>query len=761
MSGSSPALHSDGLGRLTRLEDFRLLTAGGMYVEDVDDPLLEGAAHVCFVRSTAAHANIEVSVEEARRLPGVLAAFVASDLDLGAFPSIVPSCPETMWAPLLAAHRVRYVGEPVAVVVAATKEQAADATMAVEVAYDFLPAVVNVEEAQLDEVLLFADQGTNTVTSIHAGDESGLFDGCEIVVEGRVRWPSLAPCPLEGRSAASVWDSTGRLHHWLSSQAPQASRALLSRLLGVDDSAIRVVAPDVGGGFGAKHSSYPEDVVLAWIARALRRPVRWTETRTEGMLGMTHGRSQVQRVRLGGTRSGKLLAYQLDLLQDAGAYPGMAAYTPEATCRMAVGPYDVQRFSFTAQVVVTNTTPIGAYRGAGRPESTSAIEYAVDLFAEQAGLDPVEVRRRNLVRADHFPYRNAVGTIYDSGDYERALDMVVDASGYDGLRDRQSQRRLKSAGAQIGIGTSCYVESTGGPALMSEFASVTLKEDGSVLVDTGTMPHGQGHATVWTNIVSDTLGISPGHIFVRSGDTDIVPVGSGTFGSRSAQLAGSAVLQCSERLVERGREKAAELMEAALDDMLLDRDSGRFHVVGNPSKYLTWGDIAASSGRDTDEQYVFAQSGPTFAFGAHVAVVETDLETGKVLLTDLVSVDDAGTILNAPIVEGQRHGGIAQGVAQVMLEEYVYDTEGNPITTNLADYPMISAAELPSFRLLTLETPTTQNPLGVKGIGEAATAGAIAAVHSAVIDSIRHLGVQSVDMPATPERVWRAIQNAQ
>jgi carbon-monoxide dehydrogenase large subunit len=746
---------------ITRREDEDLLTRGGNYVEDVSDPLLEGAVHVCFVRSTEAHALIDVHVDDVKGQPGVVGAFVGADLDLGPFPFAIPIYADAMRSAYLATDRVRYVGEPIAAVVATSLAEALDAAQLVAADYQPLPVVVDIEEALRDEVLLFPDHGTNTAISYEMGSEDDLFAGCEVVVDAEVRWPRLAPCPLEGRSAASVWSPDGRLHHWLSSQAPQASRGLLSRVLEVEESLVRVVSPDVGGGFGAKHGSYPEDVLLAWISRAVGRPARWTESRTEGMLGMSHGRSQIQRMRIGGTRDGRILAYRLELLQDAGAYPAMGGYTPGATGRMAAGPYDIPRFYFTSRAVVTNTTTVGAYRGAGRPEATAAIERAVDLFALEVGMDPVEVRRRNLVPAHAFPYRNGVGMMYDTGDYERALDMVLGAADYGSLRHEQANRRRSPDAVQLGIGTATYVQSTGGPALMSEFGRVQITADGTVVVDAGTMPHGQGHVTVWTSIVSETLGVAPDQVVVRSGDTDISPSGFGTFGSRSGQLAGSAILQCSEILVERAKHLTADLLEANRPDVVFDNMQGRFHVAGSPSMFRTWTDIVAASGRPSlGEECTYESSAPTFAFGAHLAVVETDLETGRVRLIRFVSVDDAGRLLNPLIVEGQRHGGAAQGIAQVVLEEFVYDAAGTPLTTNLADYAMISAAELPSFDLLTLETPTPINPLGAKGIGEASTGGAIAAVQSAIFDSVHYLGVGEIDMPATPERVWRAVQRA-
>ncbi|MBO0731915.1 MAG: molybdopterin-dependent oxidoreductase, partial [Acidimicrobiaceae bacterium] len=425
---------------------------------------------------------------------------------------------------------------------------------------------------------------------------------------------------------------------------------------------------------------------------------------------------------------------------------------------MAPGTYDIPKLQFSARAVVTNTNPLVAYRGAGRPEATAAIERAMDLFAAEIGMDPAEVRRRNLVADDKFPYTTAAGTTYDIGAYSRALDLVLEAAGYDELRAEQARRRQAGDRLLLGIGLSCYVEITNGAGPPGEFAAVEVLRDGKARVYTGTSPHGQGHATAWTQLASAQLGIPMEDIEFVANDTDLVRSGGGTMGSRSLQSGGLAVHEASVELVNQARRLAAELLEASADDVVLDRVNGRFHVAGTPTVGRSWAEIAdAAAPRgglrvDLDS----APPGPTFPFGAHVAVVEVDTEIGAVRLTRLVAVDDAGTIINPLLAEGQRHGGLAQGAAQALLEEFRYDEDGNPLTASLADYAMVSATELPSFELVPMTTPTPINVLGAKGIGESGTIGSTPAVQNAVIDAVAHLGVRHVDMPTTPERVWRA-----
>jgi aerobic carbon-monoxide dehydrogenase large subunit len=752
--------------RVRRVEDPALLTRGGTYVADVRDPLLDGAAHVAFVRSPIAHGTLRgVDTTEAAAMPGVVA--VLSAVDLGLTPQPNPFNPAIATAPL-ALDRVRYVGEPIAVVIAETHTQAVDAAEAVHPDIDPMRTVVGIDAALAGDTLLYPDLGSNVAMD---GSWMGvppptedLFDGCDVVVRGRFLNQRLAPCPLEARSAACAWSADGRLHQWATSQVPHMLRDVLGQVYGGSDR-VRVIVPDMGGGFGPKSGMHPEEIMLGGLAAAVGRPLRWSESRSESMVGLEHGRGQLHEVTIGGTRDGRVLAYRLEIVQDAGAIPGFGALIPLMLTRpMACGVYDIARVECTARAVVTNTTPVAAYRGAGRPEATAAIERAMDLFAAELGLDPVAVRRRNLIPAFATERATSMGTMYDCGAYESALDAALDHAGYETLRKEQQARRERGDTLLLGIGVSCYVEVTGNSASggeRSEGARLTVGDDGAVTVYTGTSPHGQGHDTSWAMIAADELGVPMDAVRVVHGDTDLVPIGGGTYGSRSAQQGGAAVQQASVELVAGASAIAADLLEAAATDVVLT--DGRFHVAGTPARSVSWAEVAgrgAAAGAPLDVTARFVASNATYPFGTHVAVVEVDVDTGDARVVRLVACDDAGRILNPLIGEGQIHGGIAQGVAQALLEQVVYDDDGNPQTGNFATYSIISATELPMFEVVEHETPTPVNPLGAKGIGESGTIGSTPAVHSAVVDALAHLGVRHIEMPCTPERVWRAIRDA-
>jgi carbon-monoxide dehydrogenase large subunit len=520
-----------------------------------------------------------------------------------------------------------------------------------------------------------------------------------------------------------------------------------------------VVVPDVGGGFGPKIEGTPEEMLLPWLAKQVQRPVKFVETRSENMIAMGHGRDQIQYLAIGGDRDGTVKAYRIEVLGNAGAYCMLGGFLPFFTHVMASGVYAIPKIETAARSVVTNTTPVVAYRGAGRPEATAAIERAIDLFAAEIGLDPVEVRRKNLIGRDAFPATTAVGTVYDTGDYERSLDLVLEAADYRALREEQAARRARNDVKQLGIGVSVYVEITSGPSPgTTEWGKVEINADGSATIYSGSLSHGQSHATAFAMLVTEQTGIPMDKITLVQGDTARVPKGTGTNASKSLQAGGSAVFVSAGKVVDRARTIAAELLEASADDVVLDKVAGRFHVQGTPAKALGWAEIAAHAGAEglsatTDD----VQAGSSFPFGAHVVVVELDTETGEVEVLRVVTCDDCGTILNPNLVEGQRHGGIAQGLAQALLEEVRYDADGNPITGNFADYAIVSAAELPSYELIPLETPTPNNPLGAKGIGESGAIGATPALQNAVCDALAHFGVRHIDIPATPEKVWAAI----
>jgi carbon-monoxide dehydrogenase large subunit len=497
-------------------------------------------------------------------------------------------------------------------------------------------------------------------------------------------------------------------------------------------------------------------MLLGPISKALGRPVRWRETRSESMMNLGHGRAQLQYVTIGGTREGKVTHYQLHLFQDAGGFMDVGGVLGFAMTRpMAQAVYDIANVECRATSVLTNTTPTVPYRGAGRPEATAAAERAMDLFAAEIGKDAAEVRRMNLIPKFLEPHATAIGHVYDVGDYEGALDKALEAAGYTELRAEQARRREAGDDKLLGIGVSVYVEVTGGVDPMGEAAKIEVQDDGSALVYTGTSPHGQGHDTSWSMIASDQTGIPMDRITLIWGDTDLVPEGGGTMGSRSLQQGGMAVNKASIELVEKAQKLAATLLEADEADIVLDKDNGAFHVAGTPAVAKTWADLAVAAKGQGDDLTIdtrFEAGQATFPFGAG---------TGQVKHLRQIACDDAGRVVNPMLLDGQIHGGIAQGTAQALLEEVRYDEDGNPITSNLADYGMISATELPSFEVIHMETPTFVNPLGAKGIGESGTIGSTPAVQSAVIDALSHLGVRHIDMPATAEKVWRAIQSAQ
>jgi len=747
--------------RVLRREDPKFLTVGGTYVADLDLP---GSVHLTFVRSSMAHATIvSVDTSQAAAMPGVIGVYTNDDLGMANFPTIMGMTNAAMTAPMLASGTVRFVGEPIVAIVAATRESAADAAEWVVVEYEPLTVVIDPVEARKDNDLLFPDAGTNTAFTLDFGGDESLFDDCEVVIELTLANQRVAPCPLEVRSAAGHMTADGRLEFNSSTQAPHGVRDALATFLNLEPGKVHIVTPDVGGGFGAKASVYQEDIVVGWCAQQLGRPVRWTETRSESMLGLGHGRAQVQHVRIGGTREGIVQAYRIEVLQDSGAYPNFGTVLPFMTRVMTSGPYKIPKAECASVSVVTNSTPTVAYRGAGRPEATAAIERIMDLFAREIGMDPAEVRRRNLIGKDDFPYTTPVETVYDVGDYHQALDLALEMAGYEGLRAEQARRRAAGDVRQLGIGLSCYVEITNGLP-DGEFGAVEVRPDGKVIVRTGTSPHGQGHVTAWSMLVAEQLGVPMEEIEVIHGDTDIVPRGAGTMGSRSLQIGGAAVNQAAVDVVEKAKDLAADLFEADRGDVVLDKASGSFHVVGSPAVSHSWADLAraavAKDGNPLFAEVDLASPGPTFPFGTHVSVVEVDTETGKVTLLRHIAVDDAGRIINPLLAEGQVHGGIAQGVAQALLEEVVYDLDGNPLTSTFADYSFISAAELPSYETRFTETPTPVNALGAKGIGESGTIGSTPAVHNAVCDAVAHLGVRHVDMPTTPMRVWNAINEA-
>jgi len=736
--------------RVSRVEDPRFLTTGGVYGADVE--LREATVHIVFVRSEYANATIEsIDTSDALSAPGVLAVVTAADLGVGTLRPPFPMIDAAMGRPLLAVDRVRFVGEPVAAVIAATHAQGVDAAELVFVDAIPLDAIMDPQLAAApDSAQLFDDAASNVAFAVPA--EPIDFSGCDVVVEVDIVNQRLAGAPIESRAATAYWEGE-RLVQWASSQSVHVVQSSLMQVYGLDADNIRVINADVGGAFGVRGRPGAEELLLGDLARIVDRPVRWVETRSESFAAMGHGRGQHQSVTLGGTSDGDVTHYKLDMIQEVGAYPSIGAILPMATGVMGAGPYDVANLEISFRSVVTNTSPVVAYRGAGRPEATAAIERAVDLFAAEIGLDPVAVRHRNFIADDAFPFPNRRGMHYDSGRYGTTLDLALEASGHADLVAKREARVAAGDTKRLGIGVASYVEITGGATGGTEHGRIKINADGTVDVFTGSTSTGQGHHTAWAMLVSDRLVVPIDHITVHDGDTDIIPNSDVTGGSRSLQIAGAAVADAAEHVVEQAKQLAADRLEAALDDIVLDVSG--FHVVGSPAVAVSWADLAETT--PLDHASDLAQTAASFPFGSHVAVVEVDTDTGKVELLRMVACDDAGTLLNPLLAEGQIHGGIAQGVAQALFEEVTYDGDGNLTSSTFLDYMMPSAADMPSFETVASETPSPLNPLGAKGIGESGSIGSTAAVHNAVLDALRPLGVRHLDMPLSPLKIWTAI----
>ncbi|MDN5933574.1 MAG: molybdopterin-dependent oxidoreductase, partial [Pseudonocardia sp.] len=644
--------------------------------------------------------------------------FTAADLDLPAHHGLMVVNSD-LPRPPLATDRVRFVGEAVAVVVAESQAAAVDAAELVEVDYDPLPAVVDPEAAlEPGAELQFPGHGSNLAAGVRApGDPLG---DAEVVVRARMVNQRLAVMPMEGNAIAVRPEDDGGLTIWVSTQMPHGFRAQAASLFGLDADRVRVITPHVGGAFGGKAGMLAEHTAAVGVARALGRPVRWVETRSENLVSMPHGRGQIAYYELGLTRAGRITGLRARVVADSGAYAGFGgALAMGPTYVMSQGVYDIPKIGYDAAVALTNTTPMGAFRGAGRPEATAHLERIMDLAADELGLDPVEIRRINFLDPAAFPVTTGPGARYDVGDYDLPLREALRLADHDKLREEQATRRENGDPVQLGIGICVYVEITAGGG-GSEYGSVTVHADGTGTISAGTSGHGQGHPTAFAMLASDRLGIPIERFSFRQSDTALVPRGSGTGGSRSLQMGGNAVRAAADDVLEQARRRAAALLEASVDDVQLswndETGDGEFGVAGVPSVTLTWTQVA-SAGEELFAGLDFRQDGATFPFGAHVSVVEVDTDTGKVTPRRHVAVDDCGRILNPLLVTGQQHGGLAQGVAQALYEEVLFDPEGQPLTATLADYRMPSAADLFTFETANTETPTPMNPLGAKGIG--------------------------------------------
>lgn len=776
------------IGRsVPRREDAALLTGRGTWTDDIRLP---GMLHFAVLRSPHAHAKlVSVDVSGALDRPGVVAAFSGADF-AGDFAIGIPcGWPVTEDIkipdhPPLATDEVNHVGDGVAVVVAIDRYTAKDALEFVEVEYEELPAVVDIEAALAEGSLLVHESlGTNHCYTwpLAVGDVDGVFAEADVVVEGRYLQQRIIPSAIEPRGVVANPDPVnGGFTVYTSTQVPHFVRDILAVMCGVPDSKLRVVAPDVGGGFGSKLNVYAEEALALALARKLDVPVKWIEERSENHIATTHGRGQVQRMSVAATSEGRILGMKVELLADMGAYlqlltPGIAVFGAFTYC----GLYDFGAYSFTCRGVFTNLTPTDAYRGAGRSEAAYAHERIMDDLARELGMDPAEVRLKNLIEPFDEPRVVPSGVMYDSGDYERTMRKALEVSDYDGVRAEQRRRREAGDTVALGIGIGNFTESGGlspskvaaGVRLQSggwEASTVRMLASGKVEVVTGTSPHGQGHETAWAQIAADALGVSPDDVEVLHSDTLIAPFGRDTYGSRSLPVGGVAVHLASGKVIDKARKIAAHMMEAAEGD--IEFTGGRFSVAGSPEQGVSIQEVAGEAflGVNLPEgmepnltaDHHFDPPNFTWPFGTHICVVEVDTETGKVEVRDFFAVDDCGPIINPQIVDGQLHGGIAQGIGQALYEEAVHDSEGNPLTATWMDYMFPGATEMPNFTLEQTITPSPTNPMGVKGIGESGAIGSSPAVMNAVIDALSHLGVTHLDMPASPMKVWEAVERA-
>jgi len=754
---------------LVRVEDVHLLRGATTFVANAAPE----AAVAHFVTSTMAHARIvRIDSQAAQAAPGVLAVVTGDDLAAAGMPEFIPGLapphPEFAAARALARNKVRFVGEAIVAVVAESIAQAIDAAELIDIDYEPLPVVIDLATAH-ERPPIFDEAASNVLVSEERPDSQPIdFSQFEVVVRRRINNNRVHPAPLEGRVASARWID-GRLHQHASCQGVHPLRNALAAWYGLERGQVRVTTSDVGGSFGSKARVYPEDLVLGFLARLVDRPLLWTPTRRDDMNGLGHSRAQLHDITIAGDRDGTLRALQTHVRTDVGAYPSAGLAQARNATRMLPGPFEIEHIHWTLDAVATNSTPIAAYRGAGRPESGSLLNRAIDLFAAEIGMDPIQVRTKNLIQPERLPLLSAGGVTYDSGDYPACFEQLLGEVEADTIRADQAERRSRNDTKMLGIGVACFVDRTAGVP-RAGYGAVHLCEDGTFVVHTGSSPYGQGHYTTWIQLVSERTGAPVDSISVFHGDTDVVPRGGITGGSRSAQEAGSAVAIATNQLVVDAKAKAADMLEAALEDVVLDLDRGEFHVTGAPAAAsVGWAEVAGAAFIDrenTANPYAmaceadFQPDNHSVPYGAYAAVVEVDRDTGQVDLLRMVTVDDAGSMINPMIVMGQVHGAVAQGIGQALYEEFVYDAHGNPLTADLLEYTMPSAVEIPHLEAFMTEHPSPNNPLGVKGIGESGCIGSVPAIQNAVIDALAPLGIRHIDLPLTPQRVWRAIRAA-
>jgi carbon-monoxide dehydrogenase large subunit len=777
--------------RVRRKEDPRLITGTSTYVPDIKLP---GMLHCAILRSPYAHARINgIDTSAALAHPGVVAVYTGQDLRKIAGPMTGgggeggdvaetkddvqeeeaekqagggETIPDVQWP--LAVGKVRHVGEQVAAVVATDMYIARDALDLIEVDWEPLPVAATVEAALAPDAPKIYDSKPDNVGlrwSKTNGDVDAAFAEAEkngVVLDLHIVSQRLAGVPMEGRGVCATWDSwQNTITVWSSNQNPHSVRTSLAKALRMPETDVRVIAPEVGGGFGVKIGMYPEDVVVAAIARDLKRPVKWVQTRGEDLLSTNHGRAQEIKVQVAARKDGTVLGLKEEITGDIGAYP-LAAGLPVLTAQMAIGTYKIENIQINVTCVHTNTMSVAAYRGAGRPEACYYLERIMDSVASALDMDPAEVRRKNFIPPDAFPYKTPTGLTYDSGEYERSLNKLLEVSNYRQLRQEQAQARKQ--GRYLGIGIASYIEMCGfGPY---ESAAVRVEPSGTVTVMTGISPHGQGQETTFSQMVADRLSVDFDKIVVRHGDTASTPIGQGTMGSRGTVTGGSALVGALDKIEAKARRIAAHILEAAPED--IEIANGTFRVKGAPDRAKNLAEIAAvaySANLPTDvspgleENHFFNPPGLTYPSGAHMAVVEVDPDTGHVQLLRYFTVDDCGRVISPLLVEGQVHGGLAQGIGQALYEEMRYDAQGQLITGSLMDYAVPVAKYFPQFQTDRTETPSPLNPLGAKGIGEAATVASTPTVANAVMDALKPFGITHIDLPLTEEKVWRAIQD--
>ena len=758
--------------KVIRKEDPNLLTGRGQFVDDIQ---LTGTTHMAFVRSTEAHALIKsIDVSAALECEGVIGAWTAADLDLPPLPG-VPG----LERPALASDKVRFVGEAVAVVVAESKYAAADGTELVIVDYEPLGAVTNITEATADNApLLYEELGSNTVAEVPTADDlQAIFDTAPHTETINLVNNRCTAAPIETNACLADYGPAG-LTVWASFQAPHHLRNRISAWLAIPQDQCRVITPDVGGGFGQKINFTPEFFVAPVLSKILNRPVKYSQSRSEAMTSMYHGRAQEQEVSIAFDNDGKIQALRVFASQDMGGYAdGTGMGMPVLTTAMSAGCYVIPNVSIAWRNVLTNTTPIAAYRGAGRPEATYLIERAMDHIAYKLDMDPTEVRRQNYIPKDSFPYvTHSELAVYDSGNFEGALDELLNIMDYQALRDEQDANRDDPEKPLLGVGFSSWLEIAGfgPPGSLEGFGhlgswesvQIRIQPDGSAIIYTGASPHGQGTVTTFAQIASEYLGIEFDKISVRHGDTATIPQGIGTMGSRQVAVGGEGVKNASLKIVENAKSIAAHKLEANPED--IEIADGNLFVKGTPSKSLSWAEVATFSFQRLELpenmdpgslDTTILQEVPNFSFpsGAYACVIEIDKQTGEANIRDMYLVDDCGTVINPLLAEGQVHGGVAQGIAQALYEEFSYDENGQPTTATFIDYLMPGAPDLPSYKSGRINTPNPNNSLGAKGIGESGSVGTPPAVMNAVVDAVRHLGVTHIDMPATPQKIWEIL----